>query len=170
MFDSPYGILPYYGCNGGLAGHTANVLKMAEAISNTFSISDKTRAILLTATILHGIGSTLAYNIDNFVSVESKEGVLLGVTNLSLKIVGKVIDGASNINDETALRVLHAIASHNGYASIKPATKEAVILKKAHQSDYSVVQVFDYIEQDDTRGAFTSYDRISNQRYLKDKP
>jgi 23S rRNA maturation-related 3'-5' exoribonuclease YhaM len=174
FINAPSSNRPHYGRQGGLLKQTVNVAEMAEVIGKNYNLDDNEMAILLTSAMLHKIGSVDAYEFDNLVPAETVEGVLMGVKTLTNNRVFtawkrlSVGQGAAKMDYETFHRISHALATCIDSYINKPMSKEAIVLAEAYRADLTIVESFDFIEEDESLDEnFTAYDSLRKRRYFK---
>jgi len=166
FFEAPYSILPHYATRGGLLEHTIKVAGISSDAASRCGLSSDEKVVLYTACLLHGIGAIEALEFQDCVARETKSGVLLGKTFLSSRMIQKAVEGLENLNQELLVRILHAVLSHEA-TSIKPMTREAIILAEACRTDMRIVEASDFIEQDLNDDEFTAFDTLSQRRFYK---
>lgn len=167
FFEAPYSTLPHYGTRGGLLEHTVKVTGIASDIAVRCVLSSEEKVILYTACLLHGIGAVEALGFQDCVVKETKEGILLGKTSLTFRMIQKTVDVLEGLNQELLIRLLHAVLSHDS-VSVKPMTREAIILAEAYRSDKTIIEATDFIEQDlNEDEEFTAFDVLSRKRFYK---
>lgn len=113
---------------GGLAKHTANMLKIGIALCDIYPHVD--RNLLLAAIIIHDIGKIDEFKLQGYATNQTQMGKQLGHICCGF---GRLIQ-VNNSSERTAL--LHCLVSHHGrleYGSpVEPQTLEAKLL---HQID-----------------------------------
>ena len=117
---------------GGLAEHTLQIARVAEAISELYDVVD--RDLLIAGALLHDIGKV--YEMEYTPDIEfTDEGRLFGHLIIGYEFVSKKIHEIEVVNkfpEELRMKILHMILSHHGelqYGSpVKPMFLEAQIL------------------------------------------
>ncbi len=169
---SPSSGRPHYGREGGLLKQTANVTKMAKVIAANYNLNSNEKAILLASAMMHKIGSVDAYGFENLIPVETVKGALSGVKTLTTNRVFTAWKMLAKKNKEvdggTFDRIMHSLSTCFDSYSNKPMTKEAIVLSEAYRADSTIVESFDFIEDDEsTDDSFTAYDSLRRRRYFK---
>lgn len=121
---------------GGLLEHTVAVARLCRSIAVTYPEADGD--LLVAAALVHDIGKV--DEIAATVSIEyTDEGRLLGHVVLGVTRLRAVIERCRGIDEETAVRLQHAVLSHHGeleWGSPKrPSTLEALLLHHADNLD-----------------------------------
>ncbi|MDI6850346.1 MAG: HD domain-containing protein [bacterium] len=117
---------------GGLAEHTLQIARVAEAISELYDVVD--RDLLIAGALLHDIGKV--YEMEYTPDIDfTDEGRLFGHLIIGYEIVSKKIHEIEVLNKfpaELRMKILHMILSHHGelqYGSpVRPMFLEAQIL------------------------------------------
>jgi len=117
---------------GGLAEHTLQIARVAEAISELYDVVD--RDLLIAGALLHDIGKV--YEMEYTPDIDfTDEGRLFGHLIIGYEFVSKKIHEIEVVNkfpEELRMKILHMILSHHGelqYGSpVKPMFLEAQIL------------------------------------------
>lgn len=168
---APYGTLAFYGKQGGLLAHTVRVGFMALELCKPYGLNYKEKLIMTTASLLHAIGSIDSVDVKNLIPTETTEGILLGRSNLSLMRVDRSITSVSGADmvdrEQLAMRLRHAMLACSYPSTMKPMTKEAVVLHEAFKSDYNIVEALDFMTTDTNPDEFTAYDGVLKRRYFK---
>lgn len=167
---------PSYGKQGGLIASVVRVARHLTDVSRFYGVSDYEKSVMLSAALLARAGAVDAYDFVDCMPVLTKRGLLIGVQNLTIARVSsalrRVVSAAKkedkDINQETVMRVLHAITAAMASCEVKPMTKEAMILQKVMELDGEVVDAIDFIENDVNEGEeFTAYDPRLRRRYYR---
>ena len=165
---------PSYGKRGGLLASVVRVACHALDASQFYKTSKKETAVVLTAALLCRVGAADAYEFEDCMPVKNKRGVLLGVPNLTMTRVSsalrRVVSSASvdgkNVDQDTLLRVLHAIVAASG--GVQAMTKEAMVLHGVAELDAEVVDALDFIDNDvNEDDEFTAFDPRMRRRYYR---
>jgi len=165
-----------YGKTGGLLASVVRVGRHALEASSFYSASDQERAIILGAALLCRIGGADAYDFENCVPVVTKRGLLIGVPNLTMTRVSSALRrvvAAANKDDkvtdqDTILRLLHAIVAANETCGVEPMTKEAMVLSGVVKMDGEVVDSLDFIANDvNDSEEFTAFDPRTRRNYYR---
>jgi len=124
----------YYHHNfiGGLAEHTLQIARVAEAISGLYDVVDKD--LLIAGALLHDIGKV--YEMEYTPDIDyTDEGRLFGHLIIGYEIVSKKIHEIEVVNRFPAdlrMKILHMILSHHGElqfgSPVRPMFLEAQIL------------------------------------------
>jgi 3'-5' exoribonuclease len=170
---APGGVGAHYGRQGGLLANTVRVADACLKTVDCYTLSDEDKVILLTSALLFRIGAIDSYEFQDCIPVETKNGLLLGLNNLTMTRVSsalkRVVAGLKKQglgpNREVVVRVLHAVTSFDGVCVI-PATREALLLNSVYKTDREMVDAIEFIEQDlNEDSEFTSYDTSLGRRY-----
>jgi len=166
---------PYYGCVGGLMAATVRVALTAERFSELYDLSDRERAVLYTAALLHRVGAVDTFSFEGCMPVTTAKGVLVGMKNLTMarltmavrKAFASPNGEAVPVSQVTAMRLLHAVMSFDG-VGLLPSTKEALVLHGAWGADAECVEAVEFIEDDlNEDDEFTAWDPNLRRRYFK---
>lgn len=172
--DAPGGTGPHYGRCGGLLASTVRVADACLKTVDCYRMEDEDKVVLLTAALLCRIGAIDAFEFQDCVPVETKQGVLLGLNNLTMtrvssalkRVVAALKKKGETPNRELVMRVLHAVTSYDEVC-VKPATREALLLSSVYKTDREMVDAIEFIEQDTNEAdEFTSYDPVMGRRYF----
>ena len=166
---APYGTLPHYGRSGGLLAHTVKTTVMAFDMAKHYGLNNMEKTIVLTSGLLHAVGGVEAYANENLSPKETTTGVLLGRVFLTLSKIETAlqrISKADPLREKIALRIRHAV-SCCGYSTVRPSTKESLVLFEAYRSDYSIVEALDFIAADTSGEAFTAFNSDLKRRFFK---
>ena len=170
---SPGSARPHYGRQGGLL---ANTVRIAEAYLNSaeaYRLTDDEKAILVASALLARIGAIEAFEFEDCMPAVTKKGMLLGINNLTMTRISsalkRVVSNLARENkvpdQETVVRILHAVSSHDGVC-VQPMTKEALVLQSIYATDSQIVDSMDFIEADvNVTEEFTAYDPSMGRKY-----
>jgi 23S rRNA maturation-related 3'-5' exoribonuclease YhaM len=170
---APGSARPHYGRQGGLLANTVRVAEQAIKTAESYGLTDQERAILVASAILCRIGAIDAYEFQDCLPVETKKGVLLGINNLTMtrvssalkRVVSELAKAGQVPNQETVMRLLHAISSYSGNC-MRPMTKESLILASVFRMDAEMVDAIEFIQNDvNVVEEFTAYDPALGRRY-----
>jgi len=154
----------------------ASIVRVADGclkLVDNYRLSDAEKVNLIAASLLFRIGAIDAYHFDDCVPSTTTSGELLGLNSLTMtrvtaafkRVVGALKQNGKAPDQETVLRVFHAINSHDG-ASITPMTKEALILNSVYKTDAQMVEAVEFIENDmNEDDEFTAFDPASKRKY-----
>lgn len=173
---APFGVMPHYGVEGGCLSHSIKTTLIALKLSEDYALTIQEKVLLVTAGILHSVGAINAYSFEDCMPVQTKYGKLLGVGLLTNSLVSSILRGLSSkdekgeshqANLESSLRLLHAIAAVKS-ETLKPMTKEAIILSEAFRTDMELVSAVDFIANDQNPNEeFTAYDTSMGRQYYR---
>ena len=173
--SNPGSATPHYGRQGGLLANTVRVTDGCIKLSDDYRLSEKERAILIAAAMLHRVGGVDAFGFMDCMPKESTRGKLLGVNMLTVSRISIALRRVNalakeekwSLDRDAVLRVLHAIVSYDGN-SVLPKTKEAMVLSAVAKSDADMVEAMDFIENDlNTSEEFTAYDPKMRREYYR---
>ena len=74
----------HYGKVGGLLAATIRVASLAESLAIQNGLSEKEKALTLSAGLIHRVGALDAFNFEDLVPTASLRGTLLGISNLTM--------------------------------------------------------------------------------------
>jgi len=167
--ESCASLRPYYGKVGGLLARTVKIVKLCAEMGREYDFDNKEQAILCTAAMIQGIGCLEAFEVQDCTPVETKKGILVGASQLTLQhfqnATKKLGVAGVVLNGEVLLRLEHALTCVNG--AVKPMTKEAIILNEVYRIDRELAEAFNFIAQDENGTEFTAFDPVLRRRYLK---
>jgi len=164
---------PHYGCQGGLMANTVLVAESALSEAERYGLNDLEQVVLVSSALLFRIGAIDAFEFENCMPTVTKRGILLGVNNLTMSRIGSALrrivadlkKSGISIDQDIAIRIMHAVASHDGI-SVQPMTKEALVLHSAYSQDSKIVECFDFVANDTNKTEeFTAFDPINRRRY-----
>jgi 23S rRNA maturation-related 3'-5' exoribonuclease YhaM len=164
---------PHYGRQGGLLANTVRVAVASLSGAESYGLNDQEKAVLLASALLARIGAIEAFEFRDCMPVVTKKGILLGINNLTMNRVSsaikRVVTAASKesktVDQETIVRVLHAVTAHDGIC-VKPMTKEAMVLNAAYKTDADIVDAMDFIAADMNKTEeFTAWDPAMGRKY-----
>jgi len=170
---APGSARPHYGRQGGLL---ANVVRIAETglrMADAYGLNEQERMVMIAGALLCRIGAIDAFEFKDCMPAMTKRGILLGIGNLTMtrvasaykRVVVAMAKESKQINQEIVLRILHAVASHDGRC-VLPMTKEAMVLNAAYRTDAEIVDAMDFIANDvNISEEFTAYDPAGARRY-----
>lgn len=174
--EAPGGVRPYYGCVGGLLASVVRVAETARAMAALYPMGDREMAVLLSAALLHRAGAPDAYGFIDCIPAQTARGVLIGVKGLTLCRLTMAMRKAMAPRESdkvpvafaaTAMRVLHAIMSHDA-VGVLPATPEALVMNAAWKADAECVEAMDFIANDqNVDDEFTAWDPSMRRRYYR---
>jgi len=148
FMEAPAAIRYHHAYLGGLLEHTWKVHRIALDIARNspkFINLDLIRA----GAILHDIGKIRSYDWEGYSIQMSDDGKLLDHIFLGAMIVQNYCRGLQ-ISQEITRNLLHIIISHHGKpewgSPIAPATKEAMIVHRADETDAKMRQVDDTLQ------------------------
>jgi 3'-5' exoribonuclease len=138
----------------GLLYHTTTMLRVAEALSNIYSVNV---SYLYAGVILHDIGKTIELS-GPILPKYTMAGKLLGHISIITAEVNKVCEQLG-INGETSVLLQHMILSHHGQydfgSPVLPMTKEAELLHFIDNIDSRMTAIDKALNQIE-EGEFTS--------------
>jgi len=164
---------PHYGCQGGLMANTVRVAEASLVAANAYGLNEQEKAVLLASALLARIGAIDAFEFKDCMPVITKKGILLGINNLTMSRITtalkRVVTGLQKenktVDQETVVRILHAVTSHDGIC-VQPMTKEALVLNAAYQNDAKIVDAMDFITADVNKTEeFTAWDPSMGRKY-----
>lgn len=164
---------PHYGRQGGLLANTVRVAEAALKGADSYGLNDQERAVLLASALLARIGAIEAFEFKDCMPAITKKGILLGINNLTMsrissalkRVVTALSKEGKQVDQETVVRILHAVTSHDGVC-VQPMTKEAMVLNAAFQTDAQIVDSMDFIEADVNKSEeFTAWDPSKGRKY-----
>lgn len=167
---------PCYGKQGGLLASVVRVARHALDASRFYDTTDAEKAVILTAALLCRVGGADAYEFEDCMPVQNKRGILLGVPNLTMtrvssalrRVMASAREEGKTVDQDTLLRVLHAIVAANGTCGVESMTKEAMVLQGVVELDSEVVDALDFIDNDANEDdEFTAYDPRLRRRYYR---
>ena len=170
---APGSARPHYGREGGLLANTVRVMEQCIKTAESYNLTVQEKAILIASAMLCKIGAVDAFEFQDCLPVETKKGILLGINNLTMtrvssalkRVVSEMAKANKVPNQETIMRLLHAISSHNANC-MKPMTKEAMILASVYRMDADMVDAIEFIQNDvNLTEEFTAYDPALGRRY-----
>jgi 3'-5' exoribonuclease len=149
----------HHAYRGGLLEHVLQMMTVLDALAGIY---DARKDLLMAGALLHDIGKLeeLSYGVSTDYSVE---GNLVGHISIGLGMVRDAIREIPDFPDELRVEIEHLILSHHGArelgSPVEPMTVEAFLLARADDLDATIHQVRKHLEQDDSDGPFTSYNR-----------
>jgi 3'-5' exoribonuclease len=154
---------------GGLAYHSACVAKLCERACELHTELD--RDLLVAGALLHDVGKVEELELTTFVDY-SIEGRLHGHVYIGARMVERAIERVDGFPDETRLRLVHLILSHQGAgelgAVVKPMTREAIVLHHADQMDAQYAGSDRVLKKNEgSDGAFTEYVKLIERHLYK---
>jgi len=164
---------PHYGRQGGLLANTVRVAMASLIGAESYGLNDQEKAVLLASALLARIGAIESFEFKDCMPIVTKKGILLGINNLTMNRITSALKRAvatlnsenKTVNNDTIIRILHAVASHDGI-SVKPMTKEAMVLHTAFKTDSEIVDAMDFIESDKNKTEeFTAWDSSMGRKY-----
>jgi len=129
---------------GGLLLHTISVARICEFIVDTYDKENKSinKDLLFCGAILHDIGKTIGYSVENFLHINENDENLIGHITIGYGMVLEKIEKINNFPDELKREILHIILSHHGekeYGSpVEPQTLESIIVYNADRFDADI--------------------------------
>ncbi len=149
----------HHAYRGGLLEHILQIMTVVSALADIYG-ADKD--LLVAGALLHDIGKLreLAYEVATEYSVE---GNLVGHIVIGVGMVRDAIGEIPDFPDRLRLEIEHLILSHHGArelgSPVEPMTVEAFLLAKADDLDATIHQVRRHLDEDDSSGPFTTYNR-----------
>jgi len=126
---------------GGLAVHTASVMRLCEDFIKQYDIVNSRKDMLLLGAMLHDAGKVREYIYDTYIGM-STEGRLLGHISIGLCMVEEKIKEIEDFPAEFEYLIKHLILSHHGQyewgSPKRPKTLEAILLHFADNLDSKV--------------------------------
>ena len=144
------------------SGLLEHILKIMEVVVQLAEIYQADRDLLIAGALLHDIGKLheLSYDVTTDYSVE---GNLLGHITIGAGMVRDAIREDPEFPADLAVQIEHLVLSHHGAldlgSPVKPMTAEAFLLAAADDLDAKLHQVRRAINDDESAGPFTSYQR-----------
>jgi len=167
---------PCYGKQGGLLASVVRVARHALDASRFYGASDYEKSVILTAALLCRVGCADAYEFVDCMPILTKRGVLLGMPNLTMtrvssalrRVVATAKKDGKTVDQDTIIRVLHAVVAANETCGIEPMTKEALVLSGVVKLDGEVVDALDFMNNDvNETEEFTAFDPRLGRRYYR---
>jgi 23S rRNA maturation-related 3'-5' exoribonuclease YhaM len=163
----------HYGRQGGLLANTVRVAAASLTGAESYGLNEQEKAVLLASALLARIGAIEAFEFQDCMPVVTKKGMLLGINNLTMsrissalkRVVTVMNKEGKSVDNETVIRILHAVTSHDGVC-VKPMTKEAMVLNAAFKTDAEIVDAMDFITADLNKAEeFTAWDPSTGRKY-----
>jgi 3'-5' exoribonuclease len=170
---SPGSARPHYGREGGLLANTVRLTEQCMKTAESYNLTSQEKVILIASALLCKIGAVDTFEFQDCLPIETKKGILLGINNLTMtrvssalkRVVSEMSKANKSPNQESVMRLLHAISSHNA-TCMKPMTKEAMILAAVYRMDADMVDACEFIQNDvNLTEEFTAYDPVLGRRY-----
>jgi 23S rRNA maturation-related 3'-5' exoribonuclease YhaM len=167
---------PSYGKRGGLLASVVRIASHSLDAGKSYGLTEAENCIMLTAALLCRVGAADAYEFEDCMPVMTKRGILLGVPNLTMtrvssalrRVVGSAKKSGKSVDQETIIKILHAIVAANKSCGVQSMTKEAMILQGIVELDSEVVDALDFINSDvNTEEEFTAFDTRMRRRYYR---
>jgi 3'-5' exoribonuclease len=167
---------PSYGKVGGLLASVVRIARHSLDASRFYEATDYEKSVILTAALLCRVGAADAYEFEDCMPVLTKRGVLLGMPNLTMtrvssalrRVVAAAKKDKKTVDQETIIRILHAVVAANETCGIEPMTKEAMVLSGVVKLDGEVVEALDFMENDVNEDEeFTAFDPRLGRRYYR---
>lgn len=149
----------HHAYRGGLLEHILQIMTVVDALAGIY---DARRDLLIAGALLHDIGKLqeLSYDVSTEYSIE---GNLVGHISIGVGMVRDAVGGISGFPDDLRLEVEHLVLSHHGSrelgSPVEPMTVEAFLLAKADDLDATIHQVRKHVDEDESDGPFTAYNR-----------
>lgn len=145
---------------GGLLEHTAEVLKLCDAVLELYPEIDAD--LLRTGALLHDIGKVREYRWDSEIEY-TDEGQLVGHINIADEMVTSALASLGDVPEELAWRVRHMILSHHGRYEAgsprRPQTLEAMALHQIEELDAQVNRFRSLLATRPEGEPWTAFDR-----------
>lgn len=173
--EVPGSVTPYYGRMSGAIVNTARITQQCQTVSKIYSLKQDEMAVLLSASMLFMIGAVEAFDFDVCIPIETRKGILMGVTNLTLfkvsgvckKVVADMVSEKKKSNRNLVERLLHCLISYRP-TLVQPMTKEAIVLSELCRMDRSMVEAGEFIQNDENdSNEFTAFDPLLKRKYFK---
>ncbi|NBT13900.1 MAG: HD domain-containing protein [Planctomycetia bacterium] len=171
---SPAGVKQHHAHAGGLLEHVVNLLRLADRVAPLYP--DLDRDLLLVGVLYHDIGKTVELESERGFSY-TDAGQLLGHVLLGLELIEEKIRavearGGGPIDEETALRLKHMIASHHGQyefgAPKLPMTLEALALHHLDHLDATLAGVLQLMRNEAAiDGGWTQYQPNQGRKFFR---
>jgi 23S rRNA maturation-related 3'-5' exoribonuclease YhaM len=171
FISAPGNAMPHYGRRGGLLANTVRVTQAAWKSAKDNGLDDTEKAVVLASGLVCRIGVVDAFEFQDCVPAETKDGILLGVNNLTMlrlaNSMKRMVEAAGEreINHDTLVRIIHCMSSYDGI--VRPMTKEAIVLSASYAADKDLVRAIDFMANDQNDDEFTAWDPISRRRFFK---
>lgn len=146
---------------GGLLEHTAEVLKLCEAILELYP--DINGDLLRVGALLHDLGKVREYSWENEIEY-TDEGQLIGHINIADEMVTGAIARLDGFPEELGWRVRHMILSQHGRyewgSPRRPQTLEAMALHQIEELDAQVNRFRGLLANRPAGDSWTAFDRL----------
>lgn len=160
----------HYGKQGGLLASVVGIGKHCDSAARVlYNLSDFETSVLLASALLCKVGYADAYGFEDCLPAMNKPGILLGVHNLTLTRIQSAMKRipAEDRDNESVLRILHAVTSSHTNCGVEPMTVEAMLLHRIVEMDNEVGDALDFIADDENDDEFTAYDTNTRRKYYK---
>lgn len=163
-----------YGCSGGLLARVVRISRQVFNSADFYDMDEEEKCVVLTAGLLCYIGAADSYDFEQCVPVRTNRGLLLGIPVMTMtrvnaaarRVMKSAKENNTELDNDVMLRILHSIVVGSGDESVKPMTKEAMLLSGVAQTDAEVADAQDFIENDvNDDEEFTAYDPRLGRRY-----
>lgn len=164
---------------GGLLLHTISVVRICEFILDTYNKESKfmNKDLVVCGAILHDIGKTIGYSVENFLHINEDDENLIGHITIGYGMVLNEIEKIKNFPDELKRSILHIILSHHGekeYGSpVEPQTLESIVVYNADRFDADIDHYMNLAKEspEDESWPFSNYfkRRISVKKIMDKK-
>jgi len=139
----------HHALEGGLLMHTVSMVKLCDFVvgfyDNNVDRQRIDRDLVVTGAILHDIGKTIGYSVENFLDINDEESLISHV-NIGYGMVLEKINSIKGFPEKTRQELLHIILSHHGAkefgAPVEPQTLEAIIIYNIDRLDADIDHYF----------------------------
>ena len=156
FFEAPCTEKSAYSFRGGILAHTVRLCKLIEKISETFESWNFNKGgfngrmdeeLLKTIAIFHDAGRALCYQIVDEKIEKTMDGELLSSTELSIKLLNKLVDeNELSLTEEQLILLTHCISASGSNSQCVPRTKEALIFNMIEKMD-TIMGNFEYMDK-----------------------
>ena len=164
----------HHALEGGLLIHTMSMVKLCNFIVDLYK-GNKTidRDMIVCGAILHDIGKTIGYSVENFLDINDEENLISHISIGYGMVLGK-INSIKGFPERTRQELLHIILSHHGakeYGSpVEPQTLEAIIIYNIDRLDADIDHYFTLVHDSLEKNVFQYSNYFRRKIFIRESP
>jgi 3'-5' exoribonuclease len=164
----------HHALEGGLLIHTMSMVKICDFLVNFYAkeinVKRINRDLLLCGAILHDIGKTVGYSIENFLDINDEENLISHIS-IGYGLVLEKINKIENFPKKLRQDILHIILSHHGQkefgSPVEPQILEAIIVYNVDRLDADIDHYFTVVEESLETEVFQYSNYFRRKIYIK---
>ncbi|MDD3519655.1 MAG: HD domain-containing protein [Actinomycetota bacterium] len=172
FINSTAAVRNHHALEGGLLIHSMSMVKLCNHIVDLYN-GEMTidRDLLVCGSVLHDIGKTIGYSVENFLDINDEENLISHIS-LGYGMVLEKINMIKGFPEKTRQELLHIILSHHGLkefgSPVEPQTLEAIIIYNVDRLDADIDHYFTLRKESLEKNVFQYSNYFRRRIFIRD--